>query len=92
MKNVKQFLLKILSSDDPTSSKRLAGLIALLLSIIASVVAMVKNHGIMPDVFFNGLLLFAAGAFAINGVENIFKRNEVKVIPEVTDKIDNPDA
>jgi hypothetical protein len=71
--NLSSSFLKLLDSNDPTSSKRFVGFCSLFTCIVAAIVAMCKNHGIMPDVFFNGLLMFTGGIFAVNGMENIFK-------------------
>jgi hypothetical protein len=72
---MKKFIKDILSSDSNQSSKRLSGLLSLITCIIFASIATIKQKGLTPDYMFNGLLIFAAGAFAITGMEKIFKKD-----------------
>ena len=86
---MKQFFLSLINVDNPNSSKRFAGLTVLFTTIGLTIAATIKNHGICPIEMFNGLLLFAGGAFAINGMEHIFKKEPIaQEIP--TETIDTP--
>ena len=71
---MKQFLLNLLNADNPTSSKRLAGLSVVFTFISIAIVSTFKNSGNCPEFIYNGLLLFAAGVFGLNATENILKK------------------
>ena len=73
---MKEFFKSLLSSDSPTSSKRFVGLLSIITCIILAFIATYKNGGITPEFIYNGLLLFASGAFAITGMETIFKKTK----------------
>lgn len=83
MQKIKQFILKLLNENDPTSSKRFAGLVILFTTICLAITATVKSHGVCPDSMFNSLLIFGAGCFGLNAAEKIFKKE---------DKVDTPDG
>ena len=88
---MKKFLLSLINSNDPNSSKRFAGLTTLFVTIGLAIAATVKMNGVCPEFMFNGLLLLAAGAFAINGVENIFRhQNNTNVVTEETKVVPDP--
>lgn len=96
MNKIKQFFLSLLNANDPNSSKRFAGLMVLFTTISLAIVATINNHGNCPEYMFDGLLLFAAGAFAINGMESVFKtKSTTQIVDEATEPVDektNPDS
>ena len=73
---MRKFLLSLIDSNNPNSSKRFAGLSSLFATISLAIAATVKMNGVCPEFMFNGLLLLAAGAFAINGMENVFRHKD----------------
>lgn len=75
---MKQFLLNLLSSDSPTSSKRFAALFTLLNAIIMAYIAAAHSNWVCPEFIFNGLLLVIAGLFGYNMAESIFKKKDTK--------------
>lgn len=98
MKQIKEFFSSLLNKDDPNSSKRFSGLMVLFTTISLAITATIASHGICPVFIFNGLLLFAAGCFGFNMVENIMKPKEIAepvVEPKIeneNEKVDNPDS
>lgn len=82
---MKKFILNLISSDNATSSKRVAGLTIVITTISLAITATVKSKGICPEPMFDSLLVFAGGCFGLNCMENIFKKKDSTPVNDDSD-------
>lgn len=75
MDKIKSFLNRLLDQNDPTSSKRFAGLSCLSIVILLSIVTTIYSGGKCPEFMFNSLLIYSGSCFGLNAVEKIFKKD-----------------
>lgn len=70
------YIKKILDGNSPdASSKRFTGLVALGVAILLAGIALIPS--VDPDThYFDGFLMFAAGAFAISGIEKFASKKK----------------
>jgi len=71
-KIMKDFIMKMFSSEGDVSSKRVAGILSLVMAIILGFID-AYGHKI-SDYVFNGLLLFSAATFGLTVADSFIKK------------------